>query len=279
MSQKRIFITGGASGLGRALADRYAAAGWSVCIADVNETRGADALSDLRVKAPRAHFLRCDVTQESDLEVAARWLEQNWGGVDLVVNNAGVAVGGGIDEVPLEDWRWILDINLLGVVRGCKVFTPVFRRGGGGRFVNIASMAGLVHPPMMAAYNASKAAVVALSETLRLELVRDNIAVSVVCPAFFRTNLTESLRASSPDVQRITHKLVNKSRHSAERIAELVHKGVDRGDFHILTHGDGQLAWMIKRLTPYSLYSKFFEKNTRGMMGRQNLRDEARRDG
>jgi NAD(P)-dependent dehydrogenase (short-subunit alcohol dehydrogenase family) len=133
----------------------------------------------------QAAFLPCDVTKETDLAAAAQWLETNWGGVDVVINNAGVAAAGGIADYELPDWEWILDINLLGVVRGCKVFTPLFRRQGGGRFINIASMAGLMNLPKMAPYNASKAAVISLSETLAYELAADNIKVSVVCPSFF----------------------------------------------------------------------------------------------
>jgi NAD(P)-dependent dehydrogenase (short-subunit alcohol dehydrogenase family) len=212
--------------------------------------------------------MRCDVTKEADLEAAAKWLEENWGGVDVVVNNAGVAIGGSITEISIDDWRWIIDINLLGVVRGCKVFTPMFRKQGGGRFVNVSSMAGLIHPPMMSAYNATKAAVVAISETLAVELAKDKIAVTVVCPSFFRTNLTETMRTGSADIAAVTHKLVNKASRGADEIADLTFKGVQRGDFHVLTHADGKAAWMLKRLAPFSVYAKAITKNTRRMMGK-----------
>jgi NAD(P)-dependent dehydrogenase (short-subunit alcohol dehydrogenase family) len=269
MNERRIFITGGASGLGQALAQRYAKEGFRVCIGDIHETRGKETLAALCELGAKAHFLRCDVTHEASLQAAARWLVENWGGVDIVVNNAGVAVGGEITDVSLSDWRWIIDINLLGVVRGCRVFTPVFKRLGGGRFVNVASMAGLIHPPIMSAYNATKAAVVALSETLAVELARDEIKVSVVCPAFFRTNLTESMRSANEEVSRITHKLVNESRHSAEEVADTVYRGVTNDDFMILTHTEGELLWLLKRLTPFSLFSTLLFQSTKKMMGRR----------
>ena len=275
MRAKRIFITGGASGLGRALAERYAREGYRVCIGDVNEARGAETLASLRARGTEAHFLVCDVTKESDLARAAAWLVETWGGVDVVVNNAGVALGGGIADVPLEDWVWAVDINLLGVVRGCKVFTPVFRRQGHGTFVNVVSLAGLVHAPMMSAYNATKAAVVAISETLRVELAKDGIGVSVVCPAFFRTNLTETFRASSADVARITDRLVNRAKRGPEEIADLTYRGVERGDFHIVTHPEGKAAWMLKRLAPFSLYVMAITHNTKRMMGRKSAPIEA----
>jgi len=105
MNAKRIFITGGASGLGRALAERYGRAGYRVCIGDINKKRGAETLSALRGLSVEAHFIDCDVTGEKDLQVAAKWLQVEWGGVDIVVNNAGVAVAGGIDEQSLADWQ------------------------------------------------------------------------------------------------------------------------------------------------------------------------------
>jgi NAD(P)-dependent dehydrogenase (short-subunit alcohol dehydrogenase family) len=257
-SGKRIFVTGGASGFGRALAERWARAGYRVCIGDINEGRLAETLTSLRGLGAVAHALTCDVTKEIDLEDARKWLEENWGGVDIVVNNAGVAVGGRI-----------IDINLLGVVRGCRTFTPLFQKQGGGRFVNVSSMAGLIHPPMMSAYNATKAAVVALSETLSIELARDKIAVSVVCPSFFRTNLTETMRAGSSDIAAVTNKLVNKASRGADEIADLTFKAVERGDFHVLTHADGRAAWMLKRFAPFSVYARAITKNTKRMMGKE----------
>lgn len=267
MNKQRVFITGGASGLGRALAQRYADAGAQVCIGDVNDARGAETLAAL---GSRAHYLHCNVREESDLQAAADWLRAHWHGVDVVINNAGVADAGGIEEMPLADWQWMIDINLLGVVRGCKVFTPLLREGGGGHLVNVASMAGLIHPPMMSAYNASKAAVVALSETLHAELAAYNIKVSVVCPAFFRTNLAESLRTQNAEMAQLTRKLVNKAAIGAEQIAALVQAGVARGDFHILTHPRERRIWLFKRLVPYGVYANALQRQMRKMMPRKH---------
>ena len=238
---KRIFITGGASGLGRALAERHARAGWRVCIGDLDVERCAEALA-------------CDVTREDALQAAADWLQREWGGVDVVINNAGVAQMGGIAETSLADWQWAVDINLLGVVRGCKVFAPLLRTQGGGQLVNIASMAGLVHMPNAAAYNATKAAVVALSETLQLELEPDGIRVSVVCPAFFRTDLARNMRAANPQLEGMTKRLVERARIGADEIAERIFAGIERGDPHILTHPEARRFWRLKRMLPYRWY-------------------------
>ena len=251
---KRIFITGGASGLGRALAERYARAGWRVCIGDLDVERCAEVLAAIRVHSPHSHALACDVTREDALQAAADWLQREWGGVDVVINNAGVAQMGGIAETTLDDWRWAVDINLLGVVRGCKVFAPLLRTQGGGQLVNIASMAGLVHMPNAAAYNATKAAVVALSETLQLELEPDGIGVSVVCPAFFRTDLARNMRAANPQLEGMTKRLVERARMGADEIAERIFAGIERGDPHILTHPEARRFWRLKRMLPYRWY-------------------------
>lgn len=273
MNAKRIFITGGASGLGRALAECYGRAGYRVCIGDINARRGIETLGALQKQGVEAHFIDCDVTREEALQAVADWLQAEWGGADIVVNNAGVAVVGGIDEQSLADWQRAVDINLLGVVRGCKVFTPLFRRQGHGYFVNVASMAGLIHPPMMGAYNATKAAVVALSETLRIELADDAIGVSVVCPAFFRSHLNENLRTGNPQMEMMSHRLVDEAKVSADEVAARVYRGVSRRDFHILTHARERRIWRFKRLLPFPIYAAGMLKQTRKMMERRPCED------
>ncbi|ALN85828.1 short chain dehydrogenase family protein [Lysobacter capsici] len=260
----RVFITGGASGLGRALAEGYARDGARVCIGDVNAARGEETLAALRASGATAHYLHCDVTREEDLQAAADWLLAQWGGVDLVFNNAGVADMGPVEAMPIADWQWMIDINLLGVVRGCKVFAPLLRKQGSGRLVNIASMAGLIHPPFAGAYNATKAAVVALSETLKAELGSAGIEVSVVCPAFFRTNLSESLRSTDPRYARWMRKLVDESTIGADEIAAMIRAGVARGEFRILTHASARRFWMFKRFLPYSWYEAAMRRAGQG---------------
>lgn len=268
----RVFITGGASGLGRALAEAYARDGARVCIGDIHLDRCAETLSALTALGADAHALTCNVTVEADLEAAAAWLQANWGGVDLIFNNAGVADAGGIDEMPIADWQRMIDINLLGVVRGCKAFVPMLKRQGSGHLVNIASMAGLIHPPMMSAYNATKAAVVALSETLQAELHPHGIQVSVVCPAFFRTNLAESVRTANADMARLTAKLINKSAIGADQIAAAVKAAVARGDFHVLTHPRERRIWLFKRAVPFAVYAAAMRRQMAKMMAKRASR-------
>ncbi|WP_373096877.1 SDR family oxidoreductase [Zhongshania sp.] len=271
MTAKRVFITGGASGLGLALAKCFADAGYWVCIGDVNDGRGAEALAVLQAKTT-AHYCHCDVTQESALQTAADWLLSEWGGVDVVVNNAGVATAGGITEFPLSDWEWVVDINVLGVVRGCKVFAKLMQAQGSGHLVNIASLAGLISPPKMASYCATKAAVVAISEVLTLELDPDNIAVSVVCPSFFRTNLAESVRASDPDSQAATQRLVNKAKLGADEIASRVFAAIEKREFYILPHPEGRKIWRLKRWLPFPRFRAMMLKQTNRMMSKRDAR-------
>lgn len=279
LAGRRIFITGGATGLGRALAERHARAGWRVCIGDLDVERCADALTAIRGHSPSSHALACDVTCEQDLQAAADWLRREWGGVDVLVNNAGVAQMGGIAETSLDDWQWAMDINLLGVVRGCKVFVPLLRAstqgGRGGQLVNIASMAGLVHMPNASVYNATKAAVVALSETLQLELEPAGIRVSVVCPAFFRTDLARNMRAASPALEGMTRRLVERARIGADEIADRIFDGMARGDPHILTHPEARRFWRMKRWLPYSVYLALMRRQLAGVAKRMQRKAAA----
>lgn len=262
---RRVFVTGGASGLGRALALRYARAGARVCIGDIHDARGEETLAELQMYASEAEYVHCDVTREEDLIAVRERLEQRWGGVDVVINNAGVAQAGAIEAVSIEDWRWIVEINLLGVVRGCRVFTPLFKRQRGGYFVNVASMAGLLDVPYMSSYNATKAAVVSLSETLHNELSEHGIGVTVVCPSFFQTNLAESLRTPDPGLRAVMTKLLSRSPLTADDIADEVLRAVEAKQFYVLPHREARAAWRLKRLLPRNLYVAAIRRQMRGI--------------
>jgi NAD(P)-dependent dehydrogenase (short-subunit alcohol dehydrogenase family) len=270
---KRIFITGGASGLGRALALRYATDGWQVCIADLNDQRGADTLIKLNAAAKSGAemlYRHADVTVESDLQQIADELTIRWGGLDVLINNAGVAQAGAIEDVTIADWEWIININLLGVVRGCKVFTPIFKRQQSGQIINIASMAGLLDVPRMASYNVTKAAVVALSGTLEQELMDSGIHVSVVCPSFFQTNLEETMRSTDPGLQKMMNKLLSSGKLSAEQVADRIFVAASKNASYILPHASGEQLWLAKRYLPHRLYSSLFQRSVQRMKPRKD---------
>ena len=239
-SPRRVLVTGGASGLGLALVRALVARGDEVLATDVHADR-PDVLPEA------AAYLTLDVRSDDAWAAALAHVRETWGGLDLLVNNAGVAAGGRIDVATMDEWRWIVDINLLGVVRGCRTFTPLLKEQGSGHIVNTASLAGLVHAPGMAAYNTVKAGVVALSETLSHELAPHHIDVSVVCPSFFRTNLGTSFQGADTEMEAAGRKMVSGSKRSAEQVAAIVVRGIDARRDVILTDRDGHLAWRAKR--------------------------------
>lgn len=256
-----VFITGGASGLGAAIAAKFFREGWTVCIGDVNVETGnamAEKYSDNRLL-----FMPCDVTSMSDLESTANRLKELWGRVDVVVNNAGVAVAGGIDSLPEADWQHVVEINLLGVARSCKAFTPIFKKQGSGYFINVASMAGIIHLPFMSAYNATKAAVIALSESLLMELSPHGVGVTVVCPSFFRTNLDKGMRSTEPGMYKIINKLFDKSPVNADDVAGMTYDGFLKGEFYVLTHPKSRTAFLMKKLLPVRAYHKSLLKQSK----------------
>ncbi|MET0928702.1 MAG: SDR family NAD(P)-dependent oxidoreductase [Aeromicrobium sp.] len=246
----RVLITGAASGLGLALVHQLVDRGCRVLGTDVH-AETPEALRGLE----GVDYLRLDVTQDVDWATARDWVVEHWDGLDLLFNNAGVAAGGRIELTEIDQWQWIVDINLLGVVRGCRTFTPMLKEQGAGHIVNTASAAGLVHPPRMSEYNAVKAAVVALSETLLHELTPYGVGVSVVCPTFFKTNLTESLRGKDESAQRSAAKLIDRSQVTAEDIATEVITGVEKDRHIILTDRDGKVAYAAKRFARPLYYS------------------------
>ena len=243
---RRVLVTGGASGLGLALARACLERGDRVAVADL-------ATSDQRPATvpDQALYLHLDVRSEQDWIVARDRLRSLWGGVDVLVNNAGIAQGGRIDRLTESDWQSITEINLLGVARGCRVFTPLFKDQGSGHLVNISSLAGLAHPPAMSSYAAVKAGVVALSESLRWELRPHGIDVSVVCPSFLRTNLSASLNTSDPVARASAVKLIERSPRSADQVAAAVLQGMDSGRFLVLPDRDARATFAAMRAVPW----------------------------
>jgi NAD(P)-dependent dehydrogenase (short-subunit alcohol dehydrogenase family) len=237
---RRVLVTGGASGLGLALTQLMVARGDTVLVGDLADER-PDSVPAV------AAYRRLDVRFQQDWDAALAWVREAWGGLDVLVNNAGVATGGRIDVEAIADWERVVDINLLGVARGCHTFVPLLKEQRSGHIVNVASLAGLVHGPGMASYNATKAGVVAISETLSFELEPWGIDVSVACPAFFRTNLHESFVGKDAAMQEAGVRLITQAKVDAPHIAGIVLKGVDARKRVILTDRLGHRAWLSKR--------------------------------
>lgn len=252
---KRMMITGAGSGLGRELALRWAREGWQLALADINAAGLAETLKQVREAGGDGFTQRCDVRDYSQLTALAQACEEKLGGIDVLVNNAGVASGGFFEELSLEDWDWQIAINLMGVVKGCKAFLPLLLRSQ-GKIVNIASMAALMQGPAMSNYNVAKAGVVALSESLLIELQAQRVSVHVVCPSFFQTNLLDSFRGPTPAMKQAVGKLLESSPISATQIAEYIYTAIEQGEFMILPHEQGRMAWALKQKNPQLLYGE-----------------------
>lgn len=195
---KTAFVTGGASGIGLSMARAFGRAGMNIVLADIDEKTVKAASERLVSEQIKSVPVICDVTERGSVREAALEAIAAFGKVHLVCNNAGVAVGGQIGTVKDRDWDWIIDVNLKGVVYGVETFVPLIRgHGEGGHIVNTASMAGMVSPPGMEPYCATKFAVVAMSEGWAGQLAPFNIGISVLCPGFVKTRIHESGRARS----------------------------------------------------------------------------------
>ncbi len=251
----RIMITGAGSGLGREIALRWAREGWQLALGDINPDGLEATLALVREAGGDGFTQRCDVRDYSQLTAFAQACEARLGGIDVVVNNAGVASGGFFSDLSLEDWDWQLSINLMGVIKGCKAFLPLLERSQ-GRIINIASLAALMQAPAMSNYNVAKAGVVALSESLLVELKPQGIDVHVVCPSFFQTNLLDSFRGPDPAMKAQVGKLLDSSPISAADIADYIFAEVAKGSFMILPHEQGRMAWAIKRQNPEVIYQQ-----------------------
>jgi NAD(P)-dependent dehydrogenase (short-subunit alcohol dehydrogenase family) len=192
---KTAFVTGGASGIGLAMAKAFAEADMNVMLADVEQGALDQALDGLSGFGDRVCGIACDVADPDSVERAAQASFAAFGKVHVLCNNAGVAAGGGIDRISVESWRWVVDVNLMGVVYGVHSFLPHIREHGeGGHIVNTASMAGMISGMGFSPYAATKFAVVAMSEGLRPQLQPLGIGVSVLCPHFVQTRIGESGR-------------------------------------------------------------------------------------
>ena len=192
---KTAFVTGGAGGIGFALARAFAQTGMKVMLADIEADALQAAVKSLQEISPDIRGTICDVADAASVERAAQATFDAFGRVHVVCNNAGVAAGGGIDRISLDNWRWVIDVNLMGVLHGIRSFLPHIRaHGEGGHIVNTASMAGMQTGLGFSPYGASKFAVVSMSEGLAMQLQPHGIGVSVLCPSFVRTRIGESGR-------------------------------------------------------------------------------------
>jgi len=241
-------VTGAASGLGRAMALAFAGEGMHAALADVDEPGLKSTLDEVQSRGVRAFAMRVDVSRYQEVESFCSKAIAQFGATHVVCNNAGVSPLGAVWENTLADWQWILGVNLWGVIHGVRAFVPRLLAQGEGHVVNTASVAGLISPPGMGAYNVTKHAVVALSESLYhdLRLRGSPVGVSVLCPAYVPTGIADSERNRPRELlnpgknpskeQALLRKAVASGKLSADAVARAVVAAVKEERFYVLTH-------------------------------------------
>ena len=249
-----------------ALAHRLADRGATLVLTDLDPERLDAARQHVKQRGGTAHAVPADVSSWEDWQRVERAVDEHLGGVDVLVLNAGVGTAGSVGEVALDDWEWLLRINLWGVIYGCHIYAPRMQAAGAGWILNVASAAAIASGAEMGPYNVAKAGVVALTETLAQELAPFGVQTSVVCPTFFRSRLTENVRATRPDLLNLTQRLVGSASWTAEEVADAGLRGLERGDLYIFPQRDARILWYAKRLLgqrfPWAV-RRFQDRSTR----------------
>ncbi len=251
-------ITGAASGIGRALAVRLAQQGAHLAICDVNETDLKETAQMALEKAAQPGIkITTHVVDVSDRERMAAFVDEvvgEHGRAHLIINNAGVALGGTVEELAIEDIEWLMSINFWGMIYGTKMFLPILRKQARGHLVNISSIFGVIAPPGHSAYAASKFAVRGFTEALRHELAGSNISVSCVHPGGIRTNIARNAKAGAGVDQSVVEKEVaffdKVARTLPEQAADRIVRGVLRDEEKILIGQDARMIDKVQRLMP-----------------------------
>lgn len=251
---KRILITGGASGLGKALAQQFAKLGWNIAIVDINMD-GANKVAEQLSKrfqnnGTNVITFYANLGEDSDFEQIAKEIGKRWSGLDILINNAGVGSPGGIEKISLQEWHRVINLNLNSVFRGCQAWLPLLKESGCGHIVNTSSAAAFMQIKDMICYNVSKAAVLSLSECLRKELAEHNIGVSVLCPYYFKSSLTDSMVEASEQTKINLKKAMERALLTADDIAKLTLQGIERNDFMIIPSRKLRWLYFKKRLFP-----------------------------
>ncbi len=256
MADRVAIVTGAASGIGRALAAALAARGDTVLVADVAADAAKTTAERLTARGPgEARAAELDVRDAAAVQALVTSAYEEYGRLDLLVNNAGIAVGGTVDELSLDHWNRTIDVNLRGVVHGVHAAYPRMKRRRSGQILNTASLAGLTEPPMMAPYVATKHAVVGLSLSLRAEAAPHGVRVSVLCPGFVDTPLLDHTNPDLPQTEagrnaRASAVRIQRRLYPADRLAGDILRGLDRNTAVIVAPATARIAWYANRLLP-----------------------------
>jgi len=258
---KTAVVTGAASGIGLGMSTSFATAGMSVVMADIEVDRLDAAVADLRSQGHSVLGVQTDVSEEAQIQALAKAALDEFGGVQVMANNAGIGVGGAVDEMSLDDWKWTIDVDLWSVIYGVRTFLPIMKAQGEGHITATSSMAGLVSGPVLGAYHVAKHGVVALMDTVRIELklAKSDVKASVLCPGPIDTNVTDSQRnrpaglsehETSPLEEKFWTNLESTLAAGMDpaEVGDLVLDAVVNERFWILTHPNEFLPLVERRL-------------------------------
>ena len=247
--KKRAFITGAGGGLGRALSIALAKDGWLVGITDLKDEALEESKKQIETAGGKALTYKFDVSKRDDFKAAFdNFIAQN-GGIDLLINNAGVGDGGLVGEYSLESWEWITGINQMAVVYGSHFAVPVMKQQKSGHIISIASAAGLANMPNMGMYNVTKAAVISLMETIYAEVWGFGVQASVVCPTFFRSNIMQYHKGDE-QAAKIGQSIIQKAKYSPDDIADYILSQAGKNKFYILHPWQAKMVFHVKRFLP-----------------------------
>ena len=260
--KKSIAITGAGSGFGAALARHYASDGWNVAVTDIDDKRARQTLFEIERYGGNNFCMQLDIVKPEHWSQLEDTVKESWGGLEVLVNNAGVAAAGNVEDTSMEDWAWVLDVDLMGVVRGCHQFAGMMKRQHAGHIVNISSFAGLAGLPFVSAYGVAKAGVIALSEALRAEMHPHGVGVTVACPAFVKTGLLDSFRETKPGTKARVTRWMENSGITADQVAKEIADAVNQNKFLLLTHEQTRKAWRMKRWFPERYYKMIAKRSS-----------------
>jgi short-subunit dehydrogenase len=254
LSGKIAVVTGAASGIGRATALELARRGADLALCDLDEV-GLEAFAkEVEAMGRKVIRQRVDVSSSRDMERFADAVHAEVGAVDILMNNAGVGLGGGFLHTDLENWDWVIGINLKGVIHGCHYFLPRMVERGAGHVINVASAAGLVATEALSAYSTTKFAVVGLSEALHEELSQYGIGVTTVCPGIINTAITRTSRMVGPMATDSSRDEVvrayERRNYTPERVAKNIVRGVERDRAVLPVSPEAWVMYYGKRFLP-----------------------------
>jgi len=255
LSGKTVLVTGAGSGIGRASALAFGSRGADLVICDLDEAGLAQTKETLEAMGRSVLSRRVDVGSPHEMREFAAEVHGEVRAVDILMNNAGVGLAASFLDTPLEDWDWLLRVNLWGVIHGCHFFLPpMVSRGAGGHVVNVASLASYMPSETLSAYTTSKYGVLGLSEALRVELHRHRIGVTAVCPGVINTALTTTSRmrgaAGAPGERERLSRLYQRRNYGPERVARNVLKAVQRNRAVAPISLESWIVFYLKRIAP-----------------------------